>query len=227
MVKLIPEPASVITPSRPLIVKLLQTLGEVVIATVNALVPKLELASKNTLSAAVGTDAPIVAALMSCDARVPLALVVHELPLPPVIVPILLPELLNTVIPTTNAGEPVVVKAVPVRLPVNDFPEAADHFAVLAEVQLPEPPTQYLSAMFIPQYQACATQRHLPVATFQTNPMSKRLVETVVVGNATVDASKFEVLKVKPTAAVPVIESHNFCPLVGVPVVVMDVMVAV
>jgi hypothetical protein len=57
--------------------------------------------------------------------------------------------------------------------------------------------------------------------------MSKRLVETVVVGNATVDASKFEVLKVKPTAVVPVIESHNFCPLVGVPVVVMDVMVAV
>jgi hypothetical protein len=63
------------------------------------------------------------------------------------------------------------------------------------------------------------------VATFQTKPISKRLVPTVVVGNVTVDDSKFEELKVNPTSADPVIESHNFCPLVGVPVVVMDVIV--
>jgi hypothetical protein len=61
------------------------------------------------------------------------------------------------------------------------------------------------------------------VATFQTKPTSKRLVETVVVGNATVDDSKFEELSVKLIAVVPVIESHNFCPLVGVPDVVIDV----
>jgi hypothetical protein len=65
------------------------------------------------------------------------------------------------------------------------------------------------------------------VATFQTKPISKRAVVTVVVGNVTVDDSKFEELNVNPTAAVPVIDNHNFCPLVGVPVVVMDVIVAV
>ena len=62
------------------------------------------------------------------------------------------------------------------------------------------------------------------MATFQTKPISKRAVEFVVVGNATVDGSKFEVLKVNPTEPEsPVIESHNFCPLVGEPDVVIDV----
>ena len=65
------------------------------------------------------------------------------------------------------------------------------------------------------------------MATFQIKPTSKRFVEKVVVGNGTVDASKFEELNVNPTAAVPVIDNHNFCPLVGVPVVVMDVIVVV
>jgi hypothetical protein len=51
-------PASVITPSRPEIVKSLQTLGLFWRVTVNGLVPTFELASKNTLSDAVGTDAP-------------------------------------------------------------------------------------------------------------------------------------------------------------------------
>ena len=58
-------PASVIVPSRPLIVKLLQTLGVFAIVMVKAVVPPLELASKNTLSDAVGTDAPMVAALIA------------------------------------------------------------------------------------------------------------------------------------------------------------------
>jgi hypothetical protein len=51
-------PARVITPSRPDAVKSLHTLGVVAIVTVNAVVPTFEFASKNTLSAAVGTDAP-------------------------------------------------------------------------------------------------------------------------------------------------------------------------
>jgi hypothetical protein len=54
----IPVPASVIAPSRPDAVKSLQTLGEFAIVTVNAPVPTFEFASKNTLSDAVGTDAP-------------------------------------------------------------------------------------------------------------------------------------------------------------------------
>jgi hypothetical protein len=53
-------PASVIVPSKPDAVKSLQTLGEFAMVTVNASVPTFELASKNTLSAAVGTDAPPV-----------------------------------------------------------------------------------------------------------------------------------------------------------------------
>jgi len=51
-------PAKVITPSSPEAVKLLQTGVTVAIVTVNMPVPTLELASKNTSSAAVGTDAP-------------------------------------------------------------------------------------------------------------------------------------------------------------------------
>jgi hypothetical protein len=45
-------------PSKPDAVKSLQTLGEFAIVTVNAPVPTFEFASKNTLSDAVGTDAP-------------------------------------------------------------------------------------------------------------------------------------------------------------------------
>jgi len=144
-----PEPARVIVAS-VLIVISLQTLGVFAIVMVNVVVPMFELASKNTLSEAVGTDAPIVAALMLEDAIVPLALVTHEFPLPLTIVPLAVPELVNKVIPATRAGLPVVVKAVPVRLPVKDTPEAADHFVVPEEFQVPDPPTQYLSAMFIP-----------------------------------------------------------------------------
>jgi hypothetical protein len=52
------EPARVIVPSKPDAKKSLQTLGEFAIVTVNAVVPTFEFASKNTLSAAVGTEAP-------------------------------------------------------------------------------------------------------------------------------------------------------------------------
>jgi hypothetical protein len=57
-VKLMLAPARVITPSRPDAVKSLQTRGVFAIVTVNAPVPTFELTSKNTLSDAVGTDAP-------------------------------------------------------------------------------------------------------------------------------------------------------------------------
>jgi hypothetical protein len=63
---------------------------------------------------------------------------------------------------------------------------------------------------------AVATQRHLLVATFQTNPTSRRLVVTVVVGNATVDASK-DPPHVIAIAPVPVMEIHSFWPFTGVP----------
>jgi hypothetical protein len=70
-------------------------------------------------------------------------------------------------------------------------------------------------AIFIPY--ALATQRHVVVATFQTNPTSSLLVDTVVVGKVTVDEEKDEphVIAIAP---VPVIEIHSFCPLTGVPV---------
>jgi len=53
-------------------------------------------------------------------------------------------------------------------------------------------------------------------------------VVTVVVGRATVDASN-EAPHVIATAAVPVIDTHNFWPFTGVPVrlVVKDVIAAV
>ena len=73
-----------------------------------------------------------------------------------------------------------------------------------------------------------ATQRHLLVTVFQTNPTSSRAVVTVVVGRAIVLASK-DAPHVIARAAVPVIAIHNVCPSVGVPdkFVVNDVMSAV
>jgi hypothetical protein len=53
-----PEPASVIAPSRPDAVKSLQTLGVLAMVTVNAVANTFEFASKYTLSAAVGTEKP-------------------------------------------------------------------------------------------------------------------------------------------------------------------------
>jgi hypothetical protein len=59
---------------------------------------------------------------------------------------------------------------------------------------------------------------------FQIKPTSNLLVETVVVGSATVDASK-DAPQVIAMAAVPVIAINNFCPSTGVPerLVVKDV----
>jgi len=59
----------------------------------------------------------------------------------------------------------------------------------------------------------------------QMNPTSRRLVDTVVVGRATVEASK-EAPQVMARAAVPVIAIHKVWPVVGVPdrFVVNDVM---
>lgn len=79
-VRPIAEPARVIAPSRPLIVMSLQTLGEFAIVTVNAPVPTFELASKNTLSVAVGTDAPLAPPL---DADQLAVLVLLHVPVPP------------------------------------------------------------------------------------------------------------------------------------------------
>jgi hypothetical protein len=49
----------------------------------------------------------------------------------------------------------------------------------------------------------------LLVATFQTKPTSRRVVVTVVVGKAVVDASN-DAPHVMPTDAVPVIETQSF-----------------
>ena len=73
-------PASVIAPSRPDAVKSLQTLGVVAIVTVKAPVPTFELASKNTLSAAVGTEAPLAP---PDDADQFAVLVPSQVPVPP------------------------------------------------------------------------------------------------------------------------------------------------
>ena len=59
-------------------------------------------------------------------------------------------------------------------------------------------------------------QRHLEVAEFHTKPTSRRLVVTVVVGSATVEASKLAP-QVIALAAVPVMAIQRVCPSVGVP----------
>lgn len=84
--------------------------------------------------------------------------------------------------------------------------------------------SEFLRTTIVLQNYAVATQRHLLVATFHTNPTSNRLVDTVVVGSATVDASN-EAPHVIAIAVVPVTEIHSFWPFVGVPVkfVVNDV----
>ena len=62
------------------------------------------------------------------------------------------------------------------------------------------------------------------MATFHTKPTSRRAVVTVVVGNATVEASNLAP-QVNAIAVVPVIEIQSFWPFEGVPVklVVNDV----
>ena len=73
-------------------------------------------------------------------------------------------------------------------------------------------------------FYADATQRHVVVAAFQTNPISRRFVVTVVEGKVTVEDSN-DAPQVIAIAVVPVIAIQSFCPLTGVPVkfVVNDV----
>lgn len=98
---------------------------------------------KNTLSAAVGTLAPMVAAIMVCDAYVPPTETVHVFPEPPVIVPRLTNVLDHTVMPTTNAGLPVVVSVVPEHDALaKDNGAAVLQTVVLLAVQVPVPPYQ-------------------------------------------------------------------------------------
>lgn len=63
---------------------------------------------------------------------------------------------------------------------------------------------------------------------FQKKPMSRRVVETVVVGKVAVEDSN-EVPQVRATAVVPVIEMRRVSPSTGVPVrpEVNDVMAVV
>ena len=140
-------PASVIVPSSPDAVKSLQTLGESAMVTVNAPVPIFEVALKNTLSAAVGTDEPAFAETQVCEVIVPLLLVVHVFTLPLIITPLLAPVASKSSTGTTIAGEPTVVKVLPARLAVKDSGTVEDQLSVLVLLQVPVPPTQYRSAM--------------------------------------------------------------------------------
>ena len=69
---------------------------------------------------------------------------------------------------------------------------------------------------------------HFVVSVFHMNPISRRVVVTVVVGSAIVDASN-EAPKVSATAAVPVTDILIISPSTGVPVKeeVKDVIAAV
>jgi hypothetical protein len=116
--------------------------------TVIVLAFEVPLPEIKTLSADVGADAPTVAAVIDCEEIVPEPEVVHVFPLPPVIVPALVKVPVNwsvlyqTVIPTTSAGEPVVVNVFPDREAVNTIGEAADQLVVALVFQVPDPPTQ-------------------------------------------------------------------------------------
>tara|TARA_R110000822_G_C15003927_1_gene461128 strand:- start:187 stop:426 length:240 start_codon:yes stop_codon:yes gene_type:complete len=79
---------------------------------------------------------------MVCEATVPLALVVHVLPEPPVIVPRLVKVLDQTVLPIAKAGEPTVVKTLPALEAVNSNGAAEDQLKLNEVFQFPEPPTQ-------------------------------------------------------------------------------------
>ena len=90
----------------------------------------------------MGTDAPTVAADIVCDAKVPPTETTQVLAEPLTIVPRLTNVLEKTVMPTTKAGEPVVVNTVPEHDAVKDKPLAVDHLVVDVVSQVPPPPTQ-------------------------------------------------------------------------------------
>jgi hypothetical protein len=65
---------------------------------------------------------------------------------------------------------------------------------------------------------ATATTRHLLVAVFQKKPTSRRAEATVVVGSATVEASKEEPHVSASADPLSVIEIRSVSPSTGVPV---------
>jgi hypothetical protein len=75
---------------------------------------------------------------------------------------------------------------------------------------------------------ATATHRHLLVTAFHTNPTSRRVDMTVVVGRATVLASNDAPHVIARAVPLSVIAIQSVCPIVGVPerFVVKDVIAA-
>jgi len=99
--------------------------------------------SKYTKSPVPGTENPLVAATMSCVAYVPPTLTTHALPLPLTMVPRLVPPARRrTVMPATSAGEPVVVRTVPLHDAEISKGIVAAHTVVPAVVHEPVPPIQ-------------------------------------------------------------------------------------
>jgi len=74
---------------------------------------------------------------------------------------------------------------------------------------------------------ATATQRHLLVTLFQINPTMSMALATVVVGSATVLASKLAPHVIARPVPLSVIRTTRVCPSAGLPVrfVVIDVIV--
>ena len=95
-----------------------------------------------TLSAVVGTEAPVVAAVIVCEAYVPPTETTQVFTAPLTMVPSVTFADDHTLIPTTRAGDPTVVKVVPEQDAVKDKPCAADQFAVDVVSHVAVPPTQ-------------------------------------------------------------------------------------
>jgi hypothetical protein len=87
----------------------------------------------------------------------------------------------------------------------------------------PDPPTQYLFAIL--KNYATATHLHFEVTVFHTNPTSRRVEITVVVGSGTVDASKLAPQVMALAVPLSVMSILSVSPSTGVPVrlVVNDV----
>jgi len=99
--------------------------------------------AKNAPSDVVGADAPAVAATIVCEVKVPPTLTVQVLPLPPVTVPRLVPPAeRRTVMPTTRAGDPVVVSVVPLHDALKNAGSAAAQTVVVRLSHVAVPPIQ-------------------------------------------------------------------------------------
>jgi hypothetical protein len=102
-------------------------------------VPEDEL--KITSSLSVGLDAPVVAADMVWDAKLPPLETTQLFPDPLEMVPSNVWLFVQTRMPATRAGDPVVVSAVPEQEAVNTSADAADQLVVPVD-HVPPPPTQ-------------------------------------------------------------------------------------